>query len=1022
MQSGQGNHGAELSALEAMLTLHLSERDLMPVINGTRIDRGWYVSAVGLPDRRPAAEIFDRFDQLAQEAMKIDDVFLAAVDQHLSTAIAQRTLATKKGEMIRQRIKDWFGWPRWVLKTPLVVSRLDYWDAELARRAYVSDWKAVALERKRWASSPPSKWSVFRARVSTRYTAGETSVAHFRAVLEKHLKAGSLLRNGDGTLSLTSYAELAGISNVTSAHREILREFQRRAGPVISDVEQKLPKISDWFRSCVCSRTLPVHNNGRIDVTALRQRFSISMGRLKSSQALRDLIESFNKELIRINYRRADDFFLEKKLLKALPDATLQTNGLAIAVTTLARRLKCSHRILQRPPFKEHVEKANERHIANVADDPAWAYFPKHRAVDFRPLIKAGWSSAIIGVICKALKDNLSGVKRARRNALMPVIIQFLTKLATSKVKCVRSAFDAVNQRGNVSDHDWILAIDELGRGLNGNSTKHVNFIIDLLVRAQVFPAIRHRLSIPSRVKIHGNRTVAEVVPKSSKGAVATIGTETMPVARLYVSFANWVLLQKSSWNETEDFRGDSFLSVLQAEIEKWTGELPKDPVQAISKIIGRRLTLIVESAERRFEFWRRHYLDGQKLRSEGVDLTSYADILFGSDLDNNEYRQALSRYFSSEPVQKRQGLANLVRLAHDRFGGLVPRDREIEGRFFVHRCKQYGISVDDLQAYLTPHREAFSAAMTIYMVESGCNVAVARTLFHDCIEETDIHGFRKITGYKARARGKPIVINLPEDSKALQALCWLRDNNEIARDAAPQAIRDLFFIAVVRREVVEISPEWFLASFKRIVGYVSDLAELGITPVMLRPSVLLRHALDNDGDLRVGLAYGQHEPGQTGVYQVRLPTKFIYDQLYSQFQKRIQKIILGMAARLRADEAPSLGPDAKPIGLGGVCAVGGCSELTCWKNCSNLVVVPEVNALADWQIWNVSLREVRSEWERDRIERWEAMWLPFLCFTDVLAAKMQQGSNALSRLWDDATQRAKELMSTDGFVMPRPF
>ena len=1022
MQFDQGSHSAELSALEAMLALHFSQRDLMPVINATRIDRDWYLSAVGLPDCPQAAELFNRFDQLSQEAMSIDKAFLGELDKHVSTAIAQKTLAIKNGELIRQRVMDWFGWPRWVLKNGLVVSRLDFWNAELVRCRYVPDWKAIRHERKRWAASPPSKWSVFRSRVSSRYAEGETSVDRLKAVLEKHLEAGSLLRNDQGILSLSSYAELAGIPNVTPAHRKVLREFQRRSGPVLTDTERKIPRIKEWFKSCVSSRTLPVRN-GKVDVTALRKEFSVTMGWLKSSQALCNLIDDFNKELIRIGYRGADDFVLERKLLRELLNAKLQTNGLAIDTTTLGRRLKCSIRVLQRSPFKEHIAKANEAHIATIAADPSWAYFPEHRAVDFRPLIKAGWSSTIIHITCKAIWDNFSGYTRERRNQLIPIVVQLLTKLATSKVKCVRLAFAAINQRGSLTDHDWKLAIDELGRGLSRNSVVCLNNIIDLLGREEVLPVSKHRLPVPSRVKGGGNRTVAEVVPTLSKGVVTTIGTETMPVARLYVSFANWVLLQKSTWNEgTAEFRGESFLAVLQAEIETWRGELPKDPVQAISQIIGRRLNAIKDGAEREFDFWRGHYLEGLQLRSEGVNPGVYGDILFGSNLDSNEYRQTLSEYFPAEPEKRRQGLANLVRLAHDRFGGLVPRNRDIEGRFFVHRCNQYDIPVDSLQAYLTPHREAHAAAMTMYLVESGCNVAVARTLFHDCIEDTDMHGFRKITGYKARAKGKPIVVNLPEDSKALDALCWLRDNNEIASDAAPQAIRGLLFIAVVRHEVVEISPDWFLAAFKRIVGKVPALSALGITPVMLRPSVLLRHALDNDGDLRVGLAYGQHDPGQTGVYQVRLPTKFIYDQLYSQFQKRFQKIILGMAAQLRADESPNLGPEAKPIGMGGVCAVGGCSELTCWKNCSNLVVVPEINALADWQIWNTSLREVRSDWERDRLERWEAMWLPFLCFTDVLAEKMQQGSNALSRLWDAATQRAKDLMSTEGFVMPRPF
>ena len=467
---------AGILALDGLLALHYSQRNLMPVVNGTRIDREWYLAAVGVKLCSQATESFDRFDQLAQEAMRIDASFLARVDDHVSSAIARRTLAIKNSVLIRQRIAEWFGWPRWVRKIPLVASRLDFWDEELAKCRYVPDWKAISLERKQWASSPPLKWSFFRTRVSSRYAAVETSIDRLKAILEKHLEAGSFLRDEQGRLSVYRYAELAGIPSVTPAHKNVLRDYQRRSGPVLSLIEQKIPQIREWFDRCVANRTLPVRSRKgstrgpKVDITAVRQKFSISVGWLKSSRDLQSMIDDFNNRLARIDYRSGADYELEKKLLRALPDAKLQKNGLAIDTIDLGRRLKCSKRILQRFPFDEHIEKANEAHITSIAADPAWAYFPEHRAVDFRPLIEAGWARTIIHVTCKAIEQNLLDVTPERRNLLLPNVVLLLTRLATSNVRCVRLAFAAINQRGVLADHDWRLAVDELGRGLSRNA------------------------------------------------------------------------------------------------------------------------------------------------------------------------------------------------------------------------------------------------------------------------------------------------------------------------------------------------------------------------------------------------------------------------------------------------------------------------------------------------------------------------------------------------------------------------
>ncbi|RUM24361.1 hypothetical protein EFQ99_16370 [Rhizobium vallis] len=1023
MQIDRGSHSAEHSALQDMLARHFAERELVPMSNADRVDRGWYLAAVGLPFHYKLADhIFDHFDKLAADEMIIDERLIDRLDSYVNLAIAARTLVVRVDKLNRQRIYDALDLGRGAAQNhPLIVSQLELWDSRIAEIDYVPDWAAIRLHDKNTLSASIPKRSVFRDRVAIEEN--DTSIARLKAVLASHLECRSFIVNGKGMLSSCDYARIIGIdrTHMTSAHRVILRDYQRHVGPPLSTTERKIPQIREWFKSHVKRRTLQMRGP-KIELKALQKDFSISKRQRDGCQALLDLIDEFNIELDRIGYVGDEDHKIEMALINALPKASLLRNGIAIDREALARTIKCKKSIFMRSPFKQHIDAADEAHLAMISNHPAWVCFPG-RGINFEPLMKAGWSEEIVHRVCAAFKDNFVGQPAQKRMRLAVDVRQIMRKLAAIGSRCVRMAFAAINRREAISDNDWRAALDEVGHGINRAKAVNYNSIVACFEREHIFPVTKHRIKLPpKRRDQNGNRTVAEVLPRLGKVGEETQRPELSSLAKQYVSFANWVLLQKANWVDgVTEFRGDDFLVVLQSEIEKWQGELPKDPVEAISQIISRRLSLIEDAAEAVFVFWRNHYVEGQQLLSEGVDPTEYEGVLFGADSTSSEYLKALRTYFPTDPDKRRQGLANLVRLIHDRYGGLIPLAGSSEERFFSVRCQEYSSQLL-VQAYLIPHRDVHAAVMTMYLAESGCNVAVARTLFHDCIEETDIHGFQKITGSKARAKGKPIVINLPEDSRALTALCWLRDNNAVARKAAPDGIRDLLFITRLKSDIVEIKAQWFLDNFKKLLGGIPDLSMLGITPVMLRPSVLLRYALENDGDLRVGLAYGQHDPSQTGVYQVRFPTKYIYDQLYSQFQERFQKIIAGMAAQLRVKKPQALGPNAKPIGIGGVCNAGGCSELKCWNNCSNLVVIPEINALADWQIWNRSLKEVRADWERDRIERWEAMWLPFLCFTDVLAVKMRQGSNALERLWDAATELAESLMSSEGFVMPRPF
>jgi hypothetical protein len=203
----------------------------------------------------------------------------------------------------------------------------------------------------------------------------------------------------------------------------------------------------------------------------------------------------------------------------------------------------------------------------------------------------------------------------------------------------------------------------------------------------------------------------------------------------------------------------------------------------------------------------------------------------------------------------------------------------------------------------------------------------------------------------------------------------------------------------------------------------------------MIRPSVLLKAALENDGRLAAGMAIAQHSPQVTQGYQVKWPVRLIYDNKIKQFQESLEILVsrnirsasrrIGISTHefeQRVDRLTSTGlgvfcadPYGKPVNGGALC-----QELDCWNDCPQMILVSETMSVASLQIWQRSLLEAQPEWERDRPERWEAVWLPWLCLTQVVEEKMARGR--LLKVWNEAERRAQWIRGQPGFTPPRPW
>jgi hypothetical protein len=493
--------------------------------------------------------------------------------------------------------------------------------------------------------------------------------------------------------------------------------------------------------------------------------------------------------------------------------------------------------------------------------------------------------------------------------------------------------------------------------------------------------------------------------------------------------------------NVTEDTDAELFLESLASEIHASTS-LPDDPTTAIRQIIEQRLNALRDAAESRVTVAAEAFERGRELLSMAkIDGNRFEAEYFGSPM-NKAARGAIMRplfrdALSGSEEEAEQGLANLLGLIDQCHGGVPPpgdsKGTKHEGQFFAKRYRAYG-GLANIMPMLHPSPDAAASVLTLYLVESGANVSVGRTLDQDCIESSDLDNHQRITGNKARAKGKPIIVDLPETCPAVRGIKWLAAASLRLRPFAGEDT-DMLFLARKGPCVRLIPANWYTQWFKAFVSTIPELSRLELTPNMIRPSVLLHVALSNDGRLAAGMAVGQHGGEVSQGYQVKFPTRLLYDQNIRRFQASFQTLVMsaveGAAEKLGVSKAQFEAQlnELRPTGLGTFCRgqptariqeEGRCKTLDCWNDCPNLLVVAEVRAIVSLQIWRSSLRACRAAWERDRPERWDQVWLPWLCFTEVVSEKMSRGP--LLKIWKEAERLVVDAINRPNFVPPKPW
>lgn len=424
------------------------------------------------------------------------------------------------------------------------------------------------------------------------------------------------------------------------------------------------------------------------------------------------------------------------------------------------------------------------------------------------------------------------------------------------------------------------------------------------------------------------------------------------------------------------------------------------DIVLAIRDLNRRRLHAIRAAAQSAFEFGYERWQEGQKLIESSNELVPFSELAARGEEFSR--KQLLARYLRSLVAWNR---------------GLPPKTESLRPLQSHHvkllrLCGGLGEVADRLHA----SSRTVAAAITLYLVDSGANVPVARTLKSDALSRSNLAGHTTISGHKTTANGKAIHVDLPDvdphsNLSTVFALKKLPEMLTSLRADAPAASRDSLFLVRPQRFVKDVSGLYFLELFRDILRTNADLAGLILSPSMIRTSVLLDLALSNEGRLKLVQARAHHASiNETSGYTNKYPTRLVYEQKIREFQDHFEALVLvGMPEVLErlgvgGDRIQLYADKAKRTGLGFLCGAptaglqpetpsgATCLQLDRCADCTARVIVAEPDLVADLILFNNALWKAEPAWASERPERWEEVWLPHLALTEVALELMTRG------------------------------
>ncbi|WP_378950027.1 hypothetical protein [Mesorhizobium sp. ANAO-SY3R2] len=855
-------------------------------------------------------------------------------------------------------------------------------------------------------------------------------------ILNDQIVSGGLERSQGGKISRNRIADQLGTRGIATAYVRIIEDYEEAVGGRESATEAKIPAMREWFDRQMLGGTLQIRD-GKVGRDQFYKQFGLPGSAFTRYPRVAALVEEFDKKVLADGYQPSD---VAGKLdeLKAIlkGDPPIAKDGQRIGKRAIEIALGLPPQSLSRPPYVSLITSAQEKLSKALREDKLIA-FANGRIFNFARLVEQGWPRPF-AIRARRCFERACGNKGHAKThfAALTDLLSFFASNDSQSCRALREGIaTSVPPQGLARDftvatqeyRDRLGALYENVGTRNGKVTT-TNAVIRYLSADSVLPPLELALiGFRSNRKIH-LRSIAEVTGSTVQKRTTSVDD--------YLAFATSMLKQAAEVRQIEvnaKEQGD-FTSVLREELESEGFTATDNPASLILRILDRRLGLIKQAAAALVQVGRTDLDLGDALLERGQDPGNDLDKINAIDVGRTQRRELLRKYF---PVDndREQGIANLLKVVAQRYDYLYPGSEKAsrpEGQFFEKRALEYG-GATKLQGYLVPSPGGVAAVLTLYLLESGSNVSVGRTLYFDCIETTEEPHHSKVTGYKARAGGKPIFVVLEDKGDAIRAMKWLREAVGRIPNVDSETRRQLF-ISKTAGTVKLIEEDTYRNHFKRLIASIPELANLGLTPNMLRPSVLLKAALESDGRTRLSMAIGQHGRDVHEGYVNKYPMRYLRDTEIRHFQHAMETVVIsGLEAAHVAlgVDAGSMGRRVEAVmktGLGTLCRNrngrpgnegAACKSVDCWNDCPQLVVIAKKEEVAILQVWQHSLRLVEGDWIRDQPERWERVWLPWLCFVDAVEVKMRQ---SFASVWREATKISETILSAPNFHPMRLF
>lgn len=811
--------------------------------------------------------------------------------------------------------------------------------------------------------------------------------------------------------------------------------------------ERKVPDIRKYLEELNKNQKLPINERGKTNRKSVMTEFGLAANQSTSvaetrAPKLKELFKEYDELISQQDYSQYAGDKYKDALLEILEtkELVLDSSSRVISIKWLAQELGIVKNTIRTSPnlmklIDERTQTLHQTQLRGVTRKSfnvygaatlnlgATPYSEVHgRVYSFSSLIelyslelaeKIG--TAFIAVTNKAATGSVKN-KYLR-------ILHFFEWLANPK-NIDRNVADSLRDNKKVNQADFGRACMAYRAALLlENPSANLNtFIITQFGDARVLP--KYTFLTKGRVnkdKSHRQSILEASIKKDELERVEEILTDA----------AKYRGIEISQGKDTK-----AFLETLMFEKAK-KPDLPDDLSEAMLEITESRLLEIRIQASKVFKQW-------QVLHKEGVELLDLATV------DCDEFRLMLEKRVSISSFQwsqyikdifpidnKQLTLANLLKIIKTVYKACPPNLASTNMQMWNKKYQLFG-GIERVASYLVPTRKAISSALTLYLCESGANVAVALTLPNDCVRKSGVAQHKKVVGKKDRSFGKPIYDDLAVKSDNVVCVSAVNALEYIC-SAQPESDEDT--LQYYQKGAVQPLTEFaFRDEFKAICNHSSHLKKFRFVPSMLRPTVLLNVQLKDPANLGVAQLIAQHESGATTEgYTNKLPHRIQMEKDMLEFQQTIEVVMVyddedaHKKLHMTQKQWNEKKQKVEKTGWGVFCkdreivTESGekikCGEVENCVKCKHdrMLVSADPISISDMIIWKTALDNSETAFTAKNMNRWTYVWVPWQAFfTVVLEEKMTRGK--LSLIKKQATEIAVRKMSDSDFAMPEPW